>query len=68
MFTKETMLLDAFQTEGVNTEAMQNILASFGLHCLGCILSHGENIEQAAMAHGLDPQTMVDALNEAAIS
>lgn len=68
MFTKDTMLLEAFQTEGVNTEAMAEVLASFGMHCLGCALSHGENIEQAALVHGIDPEIMVDALNEAAKS
>lgn len=68
MFTQETMLLEIFQTENVNTEAVANVLASMGMHCLGCALSSGENIGQAAMAHGIDPQVMVDAINEAAKS
>ena len=25
-----------------------------GLHCLGCAMSHGETLEQACDAHGLD--------------
>ena len=30
------------------------ILASYGLHCIGCHIATVETIEQGAMAHGLD--------------
>lgn len=66
MFTKETLLIDAFRTEGVNLEAMATVLADFGMHCLGCALSHGETIEEAAAVHGIDPDIMLNALIEAA--
>lgn len=66
MLKKDMLLIDAFKTEGVNIEAMAETLAGFGMHCLGCALSHGETIEQAAMAHGVDPDLMINALNEAA--
>lgn len=62
------LLIEAFQTEGVNVDAMAEVLYNYGMHCLGCALSHGETIEQAAMAHGVDPVEMLDALNEAAKS
>ena len=42
------------------------ILLEVGMHCLGCALSHGETIEEAAAVHGIDPDVMVNALNEAA--
>ncbi|MCI5790337.1 MAG: DUF1858 domain-containing protein [Clostridiales bacterium] len=45
---------------------MAEVLGNFGMHCLGCALSHGETIEQAAIAHGYDPDEMLKALNEAA--
>lgn len=67
IFTKETILIDAFQMEGVNVQAMAEALADLGMHCLGCMLSHGETIEQAAVVHGLDPDYMLDILNKAAV-
>ena len=66
MLTKDMLLIDAFRMEGVNVEAMAEVLAGFGMHCLGCALSHGETIEEAAMVHGVDPEVMINALNEAA--
>jgi hybrid cluster-associated redox disulfide protein len=37
----------------------------WGLHCYGCAVARYENIEQGANAHGIDPDKLVDALNEA---
>lgn len=68
MFTKDTLLIEAFQTEGANVEAMAQTLGEYGMHCLGCALSHGETIAQAAAVHGYDPDEMLKALNEAAKS
>lgn len=36
-----------------------------GMGCLGCAAAHFENIEQGCMAHGIDADALVDALNEA---
>ncbi|MGN0768231.1 MAG: DUF1858 domain-containing protein [Christensenellales bacterium] len=66
MLTKDMLLIDAFRKEGVNVDAMAEVLADFGMHCLGCALSHGETIEEAAAVHGVDPDVMLNALNEAA--
>lgn len=60
--TKDMLLIDAFKMG--NTEEMAEVLYGFGMHCLGCALSHGETIEQAAMSHGVDVNEMVNALNE----
>ena len=35
-----------------------------GMGCVGCMAAQFENIEQGAMAHGIDVDTLVDALNE----
>jgi hybrid cluster-associated redox disulfide protein len=35
-----------------------------GLHCYGCAAARYETIEQGAMAHGIDPDKLIDALNE----
>ena len=34
-----------------------------GMHCLGCPASRGENIEQACMVHGVDPDDLIEMLN-----
>ncbi len=66
MLNKDMLLIEAFRMEGVNVEAMAEVLANMGMHCLGCALAHGETIEQAALVHGIDPDEMLKALNEAA--
>ena len=37
----------------------------WGLHCYGCAVAKFENIEQGAQAHGVDPDKLVEALNDA---
>ena len=66
MLRKDMLLIEAFSVEGANIEAMAEVLGNFGMHCLGCALSHGETIEQAAEVHGVDPDEMLKALEEAA--
>ncbi|HEY8423718.1 MAG TPA: DUF1858 domain-containing protein [Clostridia bacterium] len=39
------------------------IFYGFGLHCLGCPISSGETLEQAAAAHGFDVDLLVEELN-----
>ena len=41
----------------------ENIFFSFGMHCLGCPISRGESVEEAAAAHGIDVDALIDALN-----
>lgn len=35
-----------------------------GMHCLGCPSSQGESVEEACMVHGLDPDVLVEKINE----
>ena len=35
-----------------------------GMGCFGCMAARFENIDQGAMAHGIDVDALVDALNE----
>ena len=35
-----------------------------GMGCFGCHAAHYENIEQGALVHGIDPDKLVEALNE----
>ena len=34
-----------------------------GLHCYGCAAARFETIEQGAMAHGVDPDKLIEAIN-----
>ncbi len=40
------------------------ILMRAGMHCLGCPSSQMETIEEAAMVHGIDADTLVQQIND----
>ncbi len=40
------------------------VLAGFNLGCVGCMGAQHESLEQGAMAHGLDPEVLLQALNQ----
>ena len=40
------------------------ILMAAGMHCLGCPASQAESISDAADVHGIDPDDLVDKINE----
>ncbi len=40
------------------------VFFEFGMHCLGCPVSRGETVAQAAEVHGVDPEVMLSRLNE----
>lgn len=40
------------------------ILLGFGVHCIGCAFASFETIEQAAQAHGMEPEDLIKALNK----
>ena len=35
-----------------------------GMGCIGCAAAHFENIEQGALAHGIDVDELITALND----
>lgn len=41
------------------------VLMSFGMGCVGCPSAQAETIEEAAMVHGMDIDSLMKALNEA---
>jgi len=41
------------------------VFMEHGLGCLGCAIAHFENIEQGAMAHGIDVEALIKDLNAA---
>ena len=44
-------------------EGTAEILMGAGMHCLGCIMAHGETIEQACAVHGIDADTLMAKIN-----
>jgi len=45
-------------------EGIAELLMNAGMHCLGCMMSHFENLEQACAVHGIDADALVDQINE----
>ena len=43
-----------------------DVFMAYGMGCLGCAMAHFENIEQGAMAHGMDIPALMADLNKAA--
>ena len=40
------------------------ILMEFGMHCIGCPSAQGESLEEACFVHGIDPDQVVNQINE----
>ena len=49
--TRETLISEIVENCPEAMPAFQAI----GMHCMGCALASGENLEQACAAHGVDP-------------
>ena len=45
-------------------ERLANILLASGMHCLGCVMASGENLEQACAVHGIDADALTKQLND----
>ena len=59
--TKDMLIFDILQA---NANAAE-VLASFGMFCVGCMAARGETLEHAAQAHGIDLNALLEKLNEA---
>jgi hybrid cluster-associated redox disulfide protein len=44
-------------------EDLAGILIASGMHCLGCAMSHFENLEEACAVHGIDADALCSELN-----
>lgn len=40
------------------------VLLEAGMHCLGCPASQAESLEEAALVHGIDVDSLVEALKQ----
>lgn len=38
------------------------VLMDAGMHCLGCPSAQGESLEEAAMVHGIDIDSLMEAI------
>ncbi len=45
-------------------EGIAEILMASGMHCLGCIMAHGEDLGQACAVHGIDADELVGRIND----
>lgn len=61
--TKDTMIGELLRDQE-HIDSIAEVLFGIGMHCLGCPSSQMETIEQAAMVHGIEPQELVDRLND----
>ncbi len=57
--TKETVIAEIMQ----NAPDTMPVFQSIGMHCMGCAMASGENVEQACEAHGVDADAFVAKLN-----
>ena len=57
--TKEMTIGEVLQLD----RATAPIFFSFGMHCLGCVMASGEDLEQACAVHGINVDELVDKLN-----
>ena len=58
--TKKTIIADIM----INAPEAQPLFRSIGMHCMGCAMASGENVEEACAAHGVDADAFVAKLNE----
>ncbi|HIZ07801.1 MAG TPA: DUF1858 domain-containing protein [Candidatus Eubacterium avistercoris] len=58
--TKDTMIGELLRID----QNVAPILLEIGMHCLGCPSSQMETIEEAAMVHGINPEDLVNRIND----
>ena len=46
----------------VNKPEVAPILMEAGMHCLGCPAAQGESLEEAAMVHGMDIDSLMEKI------
>ncbi|MEG2273996.1 MAG: DUF1858 domain-containing protein [Clostridia bacterium] len=63
MITKDMLIIDILK-QG-DPDKLAQILQDSGMHCLHCLLAHGETLEEAAAVHGIDVDELMKKLNSA---
>ncbi len=62
LITKDMSIIEVVQKYPETVEVFRN----FGMGCLGCVAARFENIEQGALAHGIDVDALIKDLNKTA--
>jgi len=57
--TKEMNIIDIVQEYPQAAE----VFSAYGMGCIGCIAARFENLEAGAKVHGIDPDKLVDDIN-----
>ena len=57
--TRETLISEIVE----NCPQAMPAFMSIGMHCMGCAMASGENVEQACAAHGYDADEFLVTLN-----
>lgn len=58
--TKETVIGDILDMD----QSTAPFFLEMGMHCLGCPSARGETLEQACAVHGIDPDVLVEKINQ----
>ena len=48
----------------MNAPYTQPLFQAIGMHCMGCAMASGENVEEACEVHGVDVDLFVKHVNE----
>jgi hybrid cluster-associated redox disulfide protein len=66
-FTEDNMDITKDTIIGEIVESCPEAMPKFqeiGMHCMGCALASGETVEEACMAHGVDPDEFIQELTD----
>ena len=58
--TKDTIIGDILDLD----ESTAPFFLEMGMQCLGCPSARGETLEQACAVHGVDPEELVQKINQ----
>ncbi len=58
--TKDTIIMDVLRMD----EGTAKFFFEIGMHCIGCPSASGESIAEAAMVHGVNPDELVNKIND----
>ena len=59
-FSKDIIIKDILE----NHPKAEEILTSFGMHCLYCPCSQAETLEEACEVHGIDVDELLKKIND----
>lgn len=60
MITKDQSITDIVEMYPETVD----VFLKHGMHCFGCMAARFENIEQGALAHGIDVDALMEDLNK----